>query len=248
MKKYLLSKADANKLLDLIHACFSCRHVNEFLSLISRLNNLIPFEHAVFAMASLSSNCVQSYRFVDYASPPGWLEHYSNKNYQRVDPLVKVNFNNWSLQRWSDTFTKYEAGDELLYTMDDFGLNDGYACGLPTRHGNGGSFFSFSDLERRRDDRTEKILNLITPHLHQALDRALGTGTVKTTQENLSQRELEVLKFLGCGKNTWDTALILGISERTVNFHIGNIKNKLGAINRSHAVAIGITNGLIDLF
>lgn len=61
----------------------------------------------------------------------------------------------------------------------------------------------------------------------------------------LSMREKEVLKWLKMGKSSWDISIILGISERTVNFHITNIMKKLDAMTRTQAVAISIEKGLI---
>lgn len=62
----------------------------------------------------------------------------------------------------------------------------------------------------------------------------------------LSLREKEVLNWLKKGKTSWDISVILGISERTVNFHINNIMQKLDAVSRTHAVAIAIEAELID--
>jgi len=64
---------------------------------------------------------------------------------------------------------------------------------------------------------------------------------------SLSCREKEILQWLACGKSTWDVSIILQISERTVKFHVNNIMQKLNAVNRTHAVAIGLTSSLIEL-
>jgi len=61
----------------------------------------------------------------------------------------------------------------------------------------------------------------------------------------LSKREREVLKWLKKGKSSWDISKIMAITERTVNYHIYNIIQKLDALNRTHAVAIAIEKGLI---
>ena len=63
----------------------------------------------------------------------------------------------------------------------------------------------------------------------------------------LSPREIEVLQWLKVGKSSWDISEILHISERTVNFHIRNIMQKLDAVNRTQAVAVAIEKGLIDI-
>lgn len=53
----------------------------------------------------------------------------------------------------------------------------------------------------------------------------------------LSKREREVLNWLNRGKTSWDISMILNISERTVNYHVGNIMRKLGVNSRLHAVS-----------
>ena len=47
------------------------------------------------------------------------------------------------------------------------------------------------------------------------------------------------------GKTTWEIAKILGVSQGTVKFHVGNILRKLGASSRPQAVAIALKAGLL---
>jgi len=61
----------------------------------------------------------------------------------------------------------------------------------------------------------------------------------------LTDREGEVLLWLKEGKNSWDIGRILAISERTVNFHVQNIKRKVRAVNRAQAVAVAMETGLL---
>jgi DNA-binding CsgD family transcriptional regulator len=56
--------------------------------------------------------------------------------------------------------------------------------------------------------------------------------------DHLSSREKEVLGWLKMGKTSWDISQILCISERTVNYHVNNIINKLGVVNRMQAVSM----------
>lgn len=62
----------------------------------------------------------------------------------------------------------------------------------------------------------------------------------------LTKKENEVLRLLCEGMTSGEIAPILKISERTVNFHIANLVSKLSAKNRMHAVAIAVSNHLID--
>lgn len=66
-------------------------------------------------------------------------------------------------------------------------------------------------------------------------------------EENLTPRELEVLRFIRDGNRNRQIADQLDISETTVNFHIKNIVGKLGANDRTHAVMIAIRRGLLPI-
>lgn len=62
---------------------------------------------------------------------------------------------------------------------------------------------------------------------------------------DLTPRELEVLGLIREGLRNKQIAGRLSISETTVNFHIKNLVQKLGANDRTHAVAIATRRGLL---
>ena len=65
--------------------------------------------------------------------------------------------------------------------------------------------------------------------------------------ETLSKREVEVLQKVAAGNRNSDIAALLFISEETVKGHVKHIMEKLGASDRTEAVAIGIRRGIIYL-
>ena len=65
--------------------------------------------------------------------------------------------------------------------------------------------------------------------------------------ETLTPREVEVLRRLAEGNRNKDIGELLFISEETVKVHIKHIMEKLGATDRTQAVAIGIRRGIIQL-
>jgi DNA-binding NarL/FixJ family response regulator len=65
--------------------------------------------------------------------------------------------------------------------------------------------------------------------------------------ETLSKREVEVLQKVAGGNRNSEIAALLFISEETVKGHIKHIMEKLGASDRTEAVAIGIRRGIIHL-
>ncbi|HYR41384.1 MAG TPA: response regulator transcription factor [Terriglobia bacterium] len=67
------------------------------------------------------------------------------------------------------------------------------------------------------------------------------------SDESLTDREIHVLKHIAGGNRNRDIAEQLFISEETVKVHIKHIMEKLGANDRTQAVAIGVRRGIIQL-
>lgn len=62
----------------------------------------------------------------------------------------------------------------------------------------------------------------------------------------LSARELQVLHHVSEGDTDQQTAEQIGISARTVRFHVDNLLKKMRARNRSHAVAMAVRARMLD--
>jgi DNA-binding NarL/FixJ family response regulator len=68
-----------------------------------------------------------------------------------------------------------------------------------------------------------------------------------TAEDELSFREIEVLRLIGSGNSNKQIADQLSIGETTVKSHVTNILSKLSANDRAHAVTIGLKRGIIAL-
>jgi DNA-binding NarL/FixJ family response regulator len=66
-------------------------------------------------------------------------------------------------------------------------------------------------------------------------------------EEDLTSREMDVLRLIRDGHRNKQIADELGIAETTVNFHIKNLVGKLGANDRTHAVTIALRRGLLEI-
>jgi len=103
---------------------------------------------------------------------------------------------------------------------------------------------------------------ILKGHVHRELTetiRAVNAGQKRIPAEvaaelaehvaddNLTQREIDVLRLIAAGNSNKLIADQLFLSEATVKGHVTNILSKLGANDRSHAVTIGLRRGIIDL-
>jgi len=75
-----------------------------------------------------------------------------------------------------------------------------------------------------------------------AADLAEHTG-----EDDLSEREVQVLRLIAAGNANKEIAAQLDLAEDTVKKHVTNILSKLGANDRTHAVTIGLKRGIIEL-
>jgi DNA-binding NarL/FixJ family response regulator len=65
------------------------------------------------------------------------------------------------------------------------------------------------------------------------------------SEDQLTAREVEVLRLVAAGNRNRDIASALNISEDTVKVHVGHVMEKLGANDRTEAVVIGAQRGII---
>jgi DNA-binding response OmpR family regulator len=87
----------------------------------------------------------------------------------------------------------------------------------------------------------EMLAAIITARLAGIARSGLWPKTVA-----LNDREVEVLTWAARGKTSAEIAKILGLTKRTIDFHIDNAREKLGAATRTEAVLKAATGRLIE--
>jgi len=245
-----LSPQDAVVVLEIIHGSLRCSSEEELRRLMGRLSELLPYQAALSCMGRFDRNSrLEELKIVNVDYPEEYLHELAAREIITKDPVVRENFRNFSLQYWADTLRKEERSrstHEIISLAEDYGFTRvsegcGYAFGLRNVTGSEGSLFCYHGLER--SPRSEAIFSLVIPHLHVVLARL---ATLPQRISPLTSKESEVLVWAKAGKSTWDISVILGVSERTVKFHVANIMHKLDATSRIHAVAIAMENGYIE--
>lgn len=178
-----------------------------------------------------------------------WINRYYDQDYFSIDPVVEEGSRafmpfSWSSLDWSGKKRSEFAEDAKGHSIGMSGLT------VPIR-GPDGQHALFSLASDRSEKSWERQLSehlpdlhTIAHHLHEATIRIEGAAPPLKIV-TLSIRERGVLQWAAAGKTTDEIATILGIAERTVRVYLDTARHKLGASNRTHAVARALSRGLI---
>jgi DNA-binding NarL/FixJ family response regulator len=79
------------------------------------------------------------------------------------------------------------------------------------------------------------------------VDPTVRIQIADATQEVLTQREMDVLRYLALGRSNKEIASALGVGEETVKTHVGNVLGKLGVENRAQAIVQSLKRRLVAL-
>ena len=184
--------------------------------------------------------------------PKTWFDHYVANQYNLIDPVVANGPAEVMPFLWRDLTQGLNITTEQKQLFDeaaDAGLANG--IGVPI-HGAYGALAITSMVS----DMTEPEMSATLPGLQQDLHflsfafhnhaRSLISVPGPSGAVELTPRERECLLWAFRGKSAWEIGMILGITQRTVHFHMTGIRQKFGVATIRDAVVRAILDGLIE--
>lgn len=176
--------------------------------------------------------------------PVDWARRYLLKRYVTVDTSVSLAEERGSTVSWADA--QRAGGHEFWTDASAFGLRHGVAHPSWDRHGTLGILTMARDsvaIDAVEFKSVAPFLAWLSGVLHT---RAFaGHPQVNSELQPLSDRELQVLKWTAKGKTAGEIAKIIGVTTRTVNFHVGNILWKLNVSNKIQAAVRATMLGIL---
>lgn len=79
------------------------------------------------------------------------------------------------------------------------------------------------------------------------IDPSVARQLIQTPPDDLTPREVEVLRHLAQGRSNKEIADALSIGDETVKTHVGNVLSKLQVENRAQAIVQALKRGLVSL-
>jgi DNA-binding CsgD family transcriptional regulator len=181
--------------------------------------------------------------------PATWVDHYFEKTYQSVDPVMAYCAKHIVPIQWQNLKPLTEgAAKRMMDEAGDFGLKSGITMPVHSPRGEMGILsLTVNQSVKTALDVTESALpyiQIFAGYLHEAVRRVFGLIEDPEAPQ-LTNREQECLRWVADGKTSWEIAHMLNVSERTVNFHLNNVMSKLDVCSRQHAVGKAAFQGLI---
>jgi LuxR family transcriptional regulator, quorum-sensing system regulator BjaR1 len=179
--------------------------------------------------------------------PAEWWERYFSNGYLFVDPAIRRVMSDISPFLWSELSPTCRDDPMAIRVMKeaaDFGLRNGFTVPLITLEGDTVGF-SIAGGNLDIPPYARGMLSLLATY---ALGSAFKLHHSKREQERIriTKRERDILQWAATGKTEWEIGEILGISEHAVDKFFRNIRHKLNATNRTHAIAEAIRLSIIN--
>lgn len=176
-----------------------------------------------------------------------WRECYSARSYLEIDPTVRHGLKSSLPVVWSNSL--FESAQDMWEEACGHGLRVGWAQAARDASGSVGLLTLARGAEPLSSDElyaNQEKMVWLAQYTHVAMTRILIPKLLPETQVVMTAREKEVLRWSAEGKTAFEISLILGISERTINFHITNAVLKLGASNKTQAVVKAVALGMFS--
>jgi len=222
----------------------SAQSLEDLEAHIKGLRDVFDVEHVVYHSVNSAG---QQYATHTYSK--AWEDQYFGENYERIDPVVQGCFRRFHPVDWRRLDWSGKAARAFMGQAIDAGVgHQGFS--VPIR-GPSGQFALFTVSDRRDDaaweaytDRHVRDLILAAHFVNQtALEIERGSDEAEIAR--LSPRKVDALTMLAMGCNRAQAADNLSISEHTLRVYIESARHKLSAANTMHAVAKGLSLGVI---
>lgn len=175
--------------------------------------------------------------------PGTWTEHYLTHRYDRVDPVIGAAARTVDPFEWGPDLCvgQRSAGCVKFFAeAAEFGIRFGFTIPIRDRQRRLAAVTFATDERgtafRQSIEAYRSGMHLMALFFHRqactALDPERRIDGIK-----LSPRQYECLEWAARGKSAWDTSRIIGISRRTVLFHLEGAKAKLDVKSMQHAIA-----------
>ena len=179
--------------------------------------------------------------------PKGWWEEYRTLAHGKFRPLLFLARSSMASQTWTEVRRMLEpiGIDQWVYELAlKYGMRDGLTCPVGGRWAV--IFWSRKELSNILTQQTRIVIVAAASFAALRLEQLACLDVDRIgSRAHLTPREVAVLRLVSMGGQSRDVAEALGLGEETIRSHLKKAQVKLGASNRSHAIAEALRQNLI---
>jgi DNA-binding CsgD family transcriptional regulator len=214
----------------------------------------LGLESFTYGMSTAKTQRTETRFYHWTTSPRQWVDEYDRLSYFEIDPRVAHGWTDPTPIIWDQQIAH---GRPRVKAFLDHAAEHGIGSGICV-------FFrderycrvivtvdsphrDLDDVRRLAWSEALVAILMLGIEFHAIFLRLFIARGVPPQQQGapISRREQQCLILAAKGQTSADIANKLDVSERTINFHFGNILSKLAVANRGEAIAVAITRGII---
>ena len=227
----------------------NCKTEQDWCDNFFALGSSLGFDQALFGVVPNKQTPLES-AFLRSSYSSRWRDTYDSEKLHYVDPTVGHCLSTNLPLVWAPSIFSTTRQKQLYEEACGYGIRSGVTFPIHGPNGEFGVVSFVSDVCAGRKFLREtghflSSLALIRDYAFESSLRFANPANARRNATPLTPREMECLKWAAIGKTAWEIAKILRCSEPTINFHMGNIRNKFGVSTRQQAVVKAIRLGLI---
>jgi DNA-binding CsgD family transcriptional regulator len=185
--------------------------------------------------------------FLHKSVPEGWWEEYSTLSLGKFRPMLFLAASSMAMHTWTEVRRMFQPIGIDNWTYDlalKHGMRDGLTCPVGGRWVL--AFWSSKELSNIVTRPMRIVIGAATSFAAQRLEQLAEPDPNRVGPHvHLTARELTVLRLVATGAPFREVAEELGLGEETVRSHLKKAQARLGARNRTQAVAEALRQHLI---
>jgi LuxR family transcriptional regulator, quorum-sensing system regulator BjaR1 len=173
-----------------------------------------------------------------WRAPDEWRALYSGENMCQRDPVIRFAARSVIAFDWMAAPCDAENEPHMKEVQDlgrECNIHKGVSIPIPSPNGIVGIVWVAGPHFEERETHMP-LLQTLGLHVFHRLEQLAGRNPRRKGW--LTDREREVLTWAADGKTAWEIGCILNLSQRTIEWHFREAYRKLGATNRSQAIAL----------
>ncbi|MCX7087725.1 MAG: LuxR family transcriptional regulator [Methylococcales bacterium] len=227
-----------------LQALLTAQNQQDLLQHLVKTAELLGFDYCAFGFrAPYPLTAPKTLLLNNY--PIAWQQRYATNHYLAQDPVMQHGLRSTSPLAWS-------GREQSASPFWEDALAHGIGYGWSQSYCNKQNFSGMLSLARSLESigakelaEKEPILSWLTQVAYAGFYPFMASKLTLALDITLTEREKEILRWTADGKTVEQIAQIINVGKRTVNFHITQVLDKLGAANKTAATVQAVLLGLI---